>query len=229
MPRWLTRSDWDILGGPPPRIAPVAVIALAGVLSGPRLADNTALALATLRAARGPILVASSAAVYGRTDAPAAEDAAQHPDGAYGKAKAEMEAALAGAPGVTCLRIGNVAGADALFAAIARGGPVTLDRFPDGSAPLRSYIGPRTLGDVLGALVRRALRGETLPRVLNVASPGAVAMDALCAAAGAAVERRAAPPSAIPRALVDVTALGRLMPLEPADPAALVAEWRALA
>ena len=168
--------DWDPSDGPGGLIAGMAragvrvdtVIALAGVTPGPGrdLSLNRSIAEATLdaacRAGVRRVLLASSSAVYGPGDGrPLDEDAPCAPANAYGAAKLEMEAACAPwrvrGLDICCLRIGNVAGADALLVNVAQGGPdgaVVIDRFADGGGPVRSYIGPGTLTAVLSTLCR---------------------------------------------------------------------------
>ncbi|WP_306151804.1 NAD(P)-dependent oxidoreductase [Roseovarius sp. MMSF_3281] len=227
---------WDILSAPPPALPRglSGAIVLAGVtgVDERALARNTDLALAGVKAARNAgiarVLVASSQAVYGNERATVEETTPCNPTTPYGKAKLAMERALAGVPGVTCLRLGNVAGADSLFGAAARG-PVTLDRFADGSSPQRSYIGPETLAHVVQRLLDPAL---PLPPVLNVANPGLVAMDEILAAAGLEHVTRPAPATALPKLQLDVTRLCELVPLPGAEARGLVAEarrggWRA--
>ena len=197
---------------------------------GGALADHVPLARAAVRAGAAagvPVLLASSAAVYGAAGGRLPETAPCAPVSAYGAAKLEMErAALAlgrdlGVP-VTVLRIGNIAGLDAILGGWREG--FALDRFADGRTPRRSYIGVRTLAQTLLSLART----PGLPPVLNVASPGLVEMGALLEAAGLAWTARPAPPGAIPEVALDVTALGRLVPLAPGAglPHILVAEWR---
>jgi nucleoside-diphosphate-sugar epimerase len=91
----------------------------------PDLALNTQLGLAAVAAAAQleiqRVLLASSSAVYGtHSDAPFTETDPLVPVNDYGRAKQVMEQichARAHATGVAlcCLRIGNVAGADALL------------------------------------------------------------------------------------------------------------------
>ncbi|WP_241557912.1 NAD-dependent epimerase/dehydratase family protein [Falsirhodobacter deserti] len=196
------------------------ILNLAGVTdpAGP-LDDNvtTAAAAITEGARRGArVFLLSSAAVYGRGDRDFSEDDTTAPLNAYGQAKLRMEA-LAGS--ATILRLGNVAGADALLGRAAE--EVTLD--PAGeSGPVRSYIGPVTLARVLWAL----MQAPSLPRILNIAEPPPVAMSALLAAAG--IPWRFGPPreGTIPRVGLDTTRLQAICPLPPADPARMVAEWR---
>lgn len=220
-----------------------ALLVLAGTLPGRGgpLALNTELALAALAAAPpgAQVFLASSAAVYGPGGARDFHEAdPPAPAAPYGAAKAAMEAAAAQwcrqagprAPRLTALRIGNVAGADALLGQ-GGAGPVTLDRFADGTGSVRSYIGPATLAAVLAGLARRAAAGRALPAVLNIAAPGAVAMADLARAAGRDLLWRAAPEGAIARVVLDTGRLAGLVAPEPGsgDPARMVAEWRALA
>ena len=138
-------------------------------------------------------------------------------------AKLAMEQALTHAPEVTALRIGNYAGSGALFHA-ARQGPVSLDQFPDGRSPLRSYIGPVSLARVLAALL--AAPGA-LPPVLNVALPGGVEMAALLHAAALPFTLRPAPETACAEMVLDVTQLCALRNQPPATASALILEARA--
>lgn len=232
---------WAPLDGPGPLVAEVArggpvaaLVVLAGVVPGPGadLSLNAALAVACCRAAQaagvGRVLIASSSAVYG-AGAGLAEGAALAPLNPYGAAKVAMEAACAPfrAAGleVCALRIGNVAGADALLMNVARGGPVAIDRFADGGGPVRSYIGPGTLAAVLTGLARHP---GPLPPALNIAAPQPVAMADLATAAGAAWHWVVAPATAVQRITLECAALAALHPFAPSDsdPAAMVAQWR---
>ena len=139
----------------------------------------------------------------------------------------EREAADLGARlgvAVTALRIGNIAGVDAILGGWRPG--FALDVFTDGTTPRRSYIGPLTLARVLKELAGAA----ALPGVLNVAAPGGVAMGTLLDAAGLGWTPRPAPASAIPDVQLDIAALTRLVPLDAACglPETLVAEWRGM-
>lgn len=238
-PGWVT---WDPLGAAPMPDCD-AVLGLAGVTAGDAgaLALNTSLALRLCHGAQQAgarhVFLTSSAAVYGPAEA-APEDGATNPVNPYGHAKLAMEQAVhhwqakaaPGAPGVTILRIGNVAGSDMLLGNAARG-PVTLDRVAgQAGGPVRSYIGPGTLARVLAALVRRAMQGVPLPAVLNVAAPHPVAMADLLTAAGVPFDWRDAP-AVIGRVTMDTARLQALVPFAPADSTAagMVGEWRALA
>lgn len=210
-----------------------AILCLAGVVpgraAGARLSDNAALAEAAVRAGAAVgarVLLASSAAVYGNRGGEVAENAPLAPRSDYGRAKAEMEArgaALGAGLGVavTSLRIGNVAGLDAILGGWQPG--FRLDRLKDGRTPRRSYIGPRALARVLGELVA----ADALPDALNLAAPGMVEMGALLDAAGLAWTPRAAPQSAIAELCLSTRALARFTTLPEATSAAgLVAEWQ---
>ncbi|SEG19474.1 Nucleoside-diphosphate-sugar epimerase [Jhaorihella thermophila] len=214
------------------------ILCLAGVTPtraarGAAMADNVRLGLAAVRggaAAGARVLLASSAAVYGGGQGLLAETVPPAPLSDYGRAKAEMEhrAIALGAElgvSVTCLRIGNVAGADAILGDWRPG--FRLDRFADGRTPRRSYVGPATLARVLKDLAA----ASDLPPVLNVAAPGSVEMGALLDAAGLAWTPRPAPEDAIARVQLDVSALERFTSFAPRDslPRTMVAEWRELA
>ena len=245
-PIWQARKPksgfltWDILANPCPDGAASGVtLCLAGVIHGGAgdLAQNESLALAACRAAieQGGkhVFLASSASVYGASPNPLNEDARLAPIGAYGAAKAAAERAaqalMRGAgPGISILRIGNIAGLDALLGGMKPDIPVKLDAVagqPRG--PIRSYIGPVSLAHALVRLAEIAARGVVLPRVINVAA-GAVSMADLLDAAGANWSFGDKNPNVIPRVEMDVTLLHRLIDLSPqaGDPAAMVAEWR---
>ncbi|SFD66804.1 NAD-dependent epimerase/dehydratase family protein [Roseivivax sediminis] len=222
-------------GAPTDRLPrPDAIAALWGVTPGPGrdLDENLRLALAAqaLGDALGArmVLHASSAAVYRPGPVPLREDPAPDPQTAYGAAKAAMEAALAEArgPRAVALRIGNVAGADSLFAALSDDTPLTLDRFADGAGPARSYIAPSDLARVLAALAMA--EPGTLPPALNVAAPEATGMDDIARAAGRPITWRPAPPGAAARVALETGRLARICRLGPAaaEPDHLVADWR---
>jgi nucleoside-diphosphate-sugar epimerase len=155
---------------------------------GANMQDNLDIVQAAINAAKSTgikrMLVASSSAVYGTGGSTALTEAMPaKPETPYGAVKAAAEAlcknqADAGLD-ITCMRIGNVAGADALLGA-NQSTPIKLDQFPDGHGPLRSYIGPETFADVMTAL---ALFSGRLPPVLNIAAQKPVTMQALLEAA----------------------------------------------
>ena len=215
------------------------VLCLAGVIRGDEaaLAVNSDLAIAALKIAKdcgaGRVLLSSSAAVYGAQAGQLHEDVPLTPAAPYGAAKAQMEADAvawrdAHAPQIEicALRIGNVAGADALLgrpearsgAAVALApprAPLTLDVFADGHGPWRSYIGPRSFAHA----IMRAVAAPALPPALNIALQGMVPMDALLQAAGHSFTPRAAPAGAIATVELECSraaALG-LVPIERAQ------------
>lgn len=207
-----------------------AVLLLAGVCPGagdPNV--NVALARAVLGAAptRLPAILCSSVAVYG-PGGPFGEESDPAPRTPYAIAKCAMEAlALAAPQPVTSLRIGSVAGADSLLGRAALG-PVRLDRFPSGTGPRRSYIGPATLARVFADLCLRAARGLRLPPVLNIAAGPPLGMETLLAAAGIPFHWRTAPADAVEYATLDTTRLEALFPWvrQGAGAARIVEEWR---
>ncbi|MGB7243298.1 MAG: SDR family oxidoreductase [Sulfitobacter sp.] len=197
-----------------------AVLCLPGVTparaDGEDLSHNSTLALAAVQGAAtagvARVFLASSAAVYGRADYPLPETAVPTPACAYGHSKRDMEqATLAlaqrlGLP-VTILRIGNVAGADAILGGWQPG--FRLDQFNDGRTPRRSYIGPVTLAKVIA----RLMRTDDLPSVLNIAAPGSIEMGALLDAAGLPWSGRPANDTTIPMVELDTRQLTRIMPI----------------
>lgn len=209
-----------------------AVICLAGITpahasaSGDAMALNTDLALAAVRAAPAGarVLLASSAAVYGAGQGPQSERSQTLPLSDYGRAKLEMEQAVLalGDPRICVLRIGNVAGADAILGGWREG--MTLDQWPDGRTPRRSYIGPRSLARVLHALSG----APAVPAVLNIAAPGVVAMGALLDAAGLSWAPRPAGPAVIAEMALETAALERVcrFAAQESTPEGLVAQWR---
>ncbi|AOZ70393.1 hypothetical protein LPB142_14530 [Rhodobacter xanthinilyticus] len=251
-PVWQTRGaapgagDWlrvDPLAEPEALAAAAraadVILCLSGVTAGDAkaLSLNVTLAEAAVAAAEAagrPVFLASSAAVYGAGAPPGpegwAEGDALAPAAPYGAAKAAMEAACGGRPGIVILRIGNVAGADALLGRAAPEGGRGLDIFADGIGPRRAYIGPQALARALARLTRLAAAGADLPAVINLALPGTVAMEALLTAAGAPYTARPAPPGAIAEVALDcarAVALG-LVPEAPVRAPALIADLMSL-
>lgn len=237
---------WDILQPPPRTVADATpfdcVIVLSGIVPGPD-ADftlNTALGSASVAAAAQlgipHVLLASTSAVYGiHSNDPFSEENPLDPVNAYGRSKREMEAACqaqAAAAGVAlcCLRIGNVAGADALLgngAALAPDARLRLEVFKDRGTPVRSYIGPHSLARVLMSLVHK--RAE-LPAALNIAAPRPVSMRALAEAAGLPFDLCPAKENAHQYVTLACDALAALHRFEPAEtePGEMVRQWRTL-
>jgi len=209
-----------------------AVVCLSGVTpahaaaTGDAMHLNTDLACAAIAAAPEGVRVflASSAAVYGAADGPHLETDPVSPVSSYGAAKRAMEqAALAHGEGRICvLRIGNVAGADAILGGWRAG--MTLDRLPDGRTPRRSYIGPKTLARVIYTL---CLAPE-VPQILNIAAPGLVEMGDLLDSAGLAWAPRAPQGPMIEEVALGTALLERLYKFAPDEctSAGMVAQWR---
>jgi UDP-glucose 4-epimerase len=205
-----------------------AMIVLAGAVRGD-LGLNAQLAKACLQAAEAGgvnrVLLASSSAVYGLGEN-LPESAPTHPVNDYGRAKLQAESVAdhyrARGLHVTSLRIGNVAGADALLAGITPDRQVKIDQFPDGKGPIRSYIGPQTLARLLAALLE-----IPTPPVLNIATPRPVYMADLALAAGADWAYQPAPPTAHQRITLDCALVSRLYSFGECSAADMVAEWNA--
>ncbi|MCY4180557.1 MAG: NAD(P)-dependent oxidoreductase [Litoreibacter sp.] len=190
-----------------------AVLNLAGVTreTGTRaFSDNVAIAHTVLSSAAGlPVILCSSAAVYGDRNEVCHEDMPAKPLSPYGRSKLEMEQVAADFEGATCLRISNVAGADALFGHVRE--HYQLDRFPGGGFPVRSYIGPHHLASVIAKLALLAGAGRSLPKILNVAAETPVRMDALLDEAGKDWTPVPAPLGAIESVHLDISRLAKLL------------------
>lgn len=220
------------------------VLCLAGSIParGGALADNCRLARATIKAAAtvaahtgrpaARVLLASSAAVYGAQSGRLREDSPCQPSHAYGQAKIDMEEQAQvlgqdlGVP-VCALRIGNIAGLDAILGGWQPG--FCLDQLADGRSPRRSYIGVQHLAQLLAALVTTA----DLPARLNLAQPEPVEMAALLRAAKRNFSWRPASDAVIPEVDLDLSTLRQHLAhhpdaatlLRPACPAEMVAQW----
>ncbi len=248
-PVWCSRHPsldadvhWDIMSGSAPIIAKGAIILhLAGVLRGDRVAlsENALMAMQVCRAAKAAeaahIFLPSSAAVYGAGLGDHVEIQAPNPCSDYGQAKLDMEReALIWAqnedqmkPTITCLRIGNVLGADALFGGMDYGMKVELDAIPaQAGGPIRSYIGPRAFARTLASLAAQAASGKELPPILNVAATGAVRMADLLVAAQRTFTFRKPAQDAIPRVSLSTKRLEMLVPSVPVDATSMVADWK---
>ena len=211
-----------------------AVLHLAGVTPATRHGDSTAnvdLARVVAQAtAQVPLVLAmSSVAVYGPSGRPLREGGATAPNTAYGRSKLAMEEVIleqSNGPLITCLRLGNVVGADALMQ--GQPCPTELHAFPNGRTPERSYISPVTLARVLMQLIDRGLTRGTLPPVINVAAPEPVEMAALMRAAGLPWTPIPAPAGLDNRVVVSTLLLERLvdLPVFEACPAFLTAHFR---
>lgn len=232
---------WDPLAGALPASLPKTecLIAYAGITPayGADLDLNAALAEATFRAAAKAgiprILITSSSAVYGVPDGGTAADEATplRPVNAYGRSKAAMEEICSiwrdRGLEICCLRIGNVAGADALLlnGQAAQDKPLKIDQFSNGTGPVRSYIGPLTLARVTATLAAYPAR---LPTTLNIAAPQPISMSDLASAAGYAWEWQPAPEAAHQEITLDTRQLQSLYSCQPLDsaPAEMVRQWQ---
>lgn len=212
-----------------------AIVALWGVTPGPGrdLADNARLAAEAMSLgealAAEAVVHCSSAAVYRPGPLPLDETTRPDPLSDYGRAKLEMERtildrAVPGSPRQVVLRIGNVAGADSLFANLRPGGEITLDDFGGGRGPARSYIAPSDLFRVIEALIR----DPEASGIYNVAAPRPTAMEDIVRAAGAAVCWRPALAGAFPMMWLDTGRLSRhlVLPDRSADPGWLISSAR---
>lgn len=235
--------NWDILAEHCPNgVAAGVVLCLAGVVRGDPddLAQNTALAMAACNAAAQQgarhVFLASSAAVYGSSDLPLNEQAIPAPTGAYGRAKLAMEQAALrwhsdNGPRLTILRIGNVAGFDALLGGVAHGRCVQLDPIAGQvGGPVRSYIGPQSLCFGLARLAALAAAGRSLPKILNVAANPEIKMSELLTAANIQWQYGPPNPAAIPKVALDIRVFAGLVGLPPSSGRAdaMIAEWRGL-
>ncbi len=202
-----------------------AIVHLAGItphMSAPDYTLQAPLALSVLQAAQKAgvprMYVASSAAVYGETPTPALETTLPAPVSDYGKSKVLTENVLlsrasSGPTRVCAMRLGNVAGADALLVGQPR--ETVLDRFADGSTPLRSYLHPRTLARVIEELLHVPV--AALPERMNVAAPAPVEMASLLHAANLSWTERPAPLGAIRSSVLCTDLLGSLVHLSKED------------
>ena len=242
---WLARTGTAPVWSAQDGVAPLrqimgdvdVVLCLAGATprAGLAFALNTDIARMVLMAAEAGthVFLASTMAVYGGGPGPHREDGPCVPAGDYGRSKLAMEQAarkLADGSGVglTSLRLGNIVGGDMLFANIAAGRAITLDRFADGATPARSYLDPATLGEALAGVFGMARAGAGLPPVLNLATDPPVEMAKLLDAAGVPYATRPAPDGARRSIAMDVSRAQALIPTlgAPRDAAALVAAWR---
>lgn len=232
---WLTRADADIQDAGALRTAlrgADAVICMAGVThtSAQPMHLNTDLALRTLDAARdtgaGHVFLVSSASVYGSFPGLCVEGGPTAPASDYAHAKLAMEAAAARhAHPNTVLRLGNVAGADAILAGWSPG--FQIDQFPDGTTPRRSYIGPHLLARTFADVADVARTGR-LPALLNVAAPACVQMGDLLDAAGLNWTGRPAGAATIPSVHLDISRLRLFTEFKASDctPVGIVEDWQ---
>lgn len=188
---------------------------------------NTALALAPFAmGCAAPVIVSSSAAVYGSAQTVCVETGPVSPLHAYGHAKLAMEQAVRSAPGTALiLRIGNIAGADQLLGGLKPDQDPVLHCFEDGATPMRSYISPRGMAD---GLVGLAQTYRSWPDIVNMSAPRPVTMGGLLAQAGRNWTPAPAP-QGLPRTVVfDTTRLAQLIDTGrlATTPKDIVADWQ---
>lgn len=212
------------------------VLHLAGCLRGSdaELAQNTAIVPPLLEACHtrkvAHLFYVSTAGVYRPSAEPASEEDPLAPPSAYGRSKAAAEALLppsTAALGVTILRLGNVAGADALLRPRPAGDVIRLDPVtlgdPEDRGPLRSWISPFALASAIAVLIEQAAAGAPLPRILNIAQTPPLPMRDLLDAIGSAWSWSDRP-APIPTAIQDCRKLEAICPLPALAAAGLVAD-----
>ncbi len=247
-PKFLNEVIWDPLKGPENLMRETAesfsvksMIILAGATpgSGKPMSLNVDIVSACLAAASKSgfkrILVASSSAIYGASNGiPFTEDAKPRPQNEYGEAKLQMEKCCEPwrkrGLEICCMRIGNVAGADALmgnFSANRLFSPLTIDLFEDGRGPIRSYIGPRTMYEVLQTL---CLMKNAPPDILNLAAPVPVRMEDIADAAGQNWVGVSKKDNGSQNITLDCSVLSQLHDFDEIDssPEELVHQWKGL-
>ncbi len=241
-----TNIPWDVTDGPDGLLkwidrfgALETLIVMAGVTPGTSsdMTLNTLIAKAYLDAAKVAgikrVLLASSSAVYGFGGGlPMSEAHSCAPVNTYGKSKLDMETMARNVAADTnmeicCLRIGNVAGADALLLNASKAtpdSPLIIDRFSDGAGPLRSYIGPTQAGDVLAQL---ACHKGALPSVLNFAGTAPIHMEELAIAAALPWRYATAPQTTHQSITLDCSVLAALidMPRGSHDARMITLDW----
>ncbi|WP_171909453.1 NAD(P)-dependent oxidoreductase [Rhodobacter sp. 24-YEA-8] len=226
---------WEIGAGPAPAWPRDAILLhLAGTTGARDPGANPGVIPPVLKACRQNhvrhLVCLSTAAVYAPGPVPARESDPPAPPGPYGAAKLEAERLLvaSGLP-LTILRLGNLAGADALLTPRPPGQDIRLDPVADmPGGPLRSWIGPLTFAQALAALLGRIAAGETLPPVLNIVQAPPLGMADLLRASDLAWGWAAPNPKVVHIATQDNAALAALLPLPSASPAQIIAEIQAL-
>ena len=207
-----------------------SVICLAGVTPYSKngsLAQNLLLAEICLNAAKsakvGGVFLTSTAAVYGKQTAQLDENCPTAPLSDYARAKVEMEdMALQHSQTSTILRIGNVAGADAILGNWHA--KMEIEQLPNKATPKRSYVGPATLARILFELASH----DELPSILNVAAPDSVHMNELLDNAGLDYATTPATPQTIADVTLDTKQLQQYVTFtkEQSLPSSMVAEWK---
>lgn len=170
------------------------------------------------------LFFASSAAFYGDNASCLHETSPLGPRTEYARVKVAAEAyAGASQHPITCLRIGNVAGCDAILGAWYQGSTVDAQRL---ETPRRSSIEPQSFAKTICRLL-------TLPAPpsLNLAAPGCVEMGELLNAAHLAWQPRAPSRDVIWEGNLNTRLLQEFVPLEAQTGTAegISADWQATA
>lgn len=230
---WLGRKDWDIISERSFDFPSCdAVLDLSGITKGEGMEQNPILAANVARQSlriKAKHFFFSTAGVYPGGTHDFSEEDAPLPSGLYGASKLASETALRQiVPDAVVLRVGNVAGADALLAGNRKGSAV-LDQTDDGRGPIRSYIGPKTLVETLFRLVQRLGVGRPVPNILNLSQPGELAMAQLLTAAR--FDWRFHPDrfAPIPRAVMSTDRIETIFPMKTVSAQRIVDEVRLLA
>ncbi len=229
---WLSRTEWDVLTPPPVLPFGAVILDLVGVTQGdftlnPQLAESVGRAA---RAVGAQVIHVSSASVYQGGTQDMVEAAPLAPVSAYGASKREAEAALRNfCPDAIILRLGNVAGVDAVLAPRSPDLPIVLDQSSNGvRGPIRSYIGPHALAHALRSLCDTVSKDGALPPVMNLCQPGEVAMADLLDAADLVWSFGPARAGVVSRVVLSTKLQSEHLALPPATAASLVADLRAL-
>jgi UDP-glucose 4-epimerase len=234
---------WDPMHGVDPLLQHIethgkfsAMVVLSGaiVVNEDTLEHNSLIAEACLSAAHAAqipkVLLASSSSVYGawQTDAFSESDSLK-PVSLYGLSKVKMERVCESWANLgletCCLRIGNVAGADALLSKWQHCdiiNPLLIDRFPNGRGPKRSYIGPTLLAD---AIISLALNKKRLPSIINLASSPPVFMETLAEIANLPWTWKEASTNSNQYITLDLRLLGSIFYQPQSNLNDLIADW----
>lgn len=186
--------------------------------------DHARLFEALLALSHCPVITMSSSAVYG-SGLNRTETMPPAPQNDYGRAKVAVEALVAKSNRATALRLGNVAGADALLGGATSGQTVSLDQFEGGTTPRRSYLGPFGLAQIMVQLCEQA---ESLPDILNLCGTHDTEMADLLDEAGMEWTGRAAPETAVKALTLSPDLLSEHVDLPPLSGTAadVIADWR---
>lgn len=239
--RWLARrgaaglTGWDIGQEPAPGWPADAILLhLAGTTGANSPESNPLLVPPLLGACRAfplrHLVFLSTAAVSAPGPVAAKESDLPRPANPYGAAKYRAEELLAASDlPLTILRLGNLAGADALLAPRAPGAAIRLDPVPgdDPRGPLRSWIGPLSFARSLAAVLSLLAKGQALPPLMNLAQSPPLGMAELLRASGLDWSWGEPNPAVVPVATLDCSLVASVLPMSPARPEQIIEEVRA--